>query len=551
MLEIRSGLVIERASHTSNIGPDIGKITESPRLMDMTDMELGDGASLSERISAIFSIGGDEEAIEYDELWWSWNALSRVGDEIASLIDDAGMSPDSGVALLVRNRPAVAAAILGRLASNRGYISINGMLPDKAVLADLNRVRHAVVVGTAEDLNRSGLVRAETNHGALVLELPVHPNEPVKVVATPSKGQEDRSPADRLKSGSSDIDMTTSGTTGRAKRIRIRQEHLLATVLEAQQSSGAGTAPVTRLHSGVSIAATPLSHIGGIFGLLMTVTQGRKLVLLDRFDAHKWSDLVERHRVIAGSLPPAAIRMVLDAGIPKSRLRSLKVISTGTAPLPRDLAERFEATYEIPLLQAYGATEFAGGLSSFTYRDYKKWGDRKRDSVGRPHPGVEFRIVDPDTRAILGPDEIGILEVRTGHNAVSNDAGTFTSTNDLARLDSDGYLYIHGRADDVIIRGGFKIDLGRLEDTLRSHPEIHDAGAVALSDERLGKVPIAGVVLEPGSSLSVDEIRRHVKDNLAPYAVPTRIALLPELPRNSTLKVLRPALTEMILREGS
>ena len=143
--------------------------------------------------------------------------------------------------------------------------------------------------------------------------------------------------------------------------------------------------------------------MSGIFRTLLNVTDGRRIALLERFRVDDFVALVERHRPKAVSLVPTALRMVLDADVDPESLRSIQVVTSGSAALPVAVQEAFESKYGIAVLPSYGATEFAGGVAGWTLPLHREWAERKRGSVGRPQPGRELRIVDSDTGAEL-PD---------------------------------------------------------------------------------------------------------------------------------------------------
>jgi len=230
--------------------------------------------------------------------------------------------------------------------------------------------------------------------------------------------------------------------------------------------------------------------------------------------------------------------MVLDADLPREDLKSLRAVTSGTAPLPPETAQAFEQKYGIPVLTLYGATEFAGGVAGWTLEDHRIWAERKRGSVGRAHPGCELRVVDPDDGRVLSPGATGLLEVRTAQMGADAD---WVRTTDLAVLDEDGFLWIKGRVDDAIIRGGFKIAPAEVAEVLERHPSVHEASVVGLPDARLGAVPVAAVELEEGAPrIDPDELRTFAARHLAKYQVPARILIVDALPRTPSLKVSQP-----------
>jgi acyl-coenzyme A synthetase/AMP-(fatty) acid ligase len=182
--------------------------------------------------------------------------------------------------------------------------------------------------------------------------------------------------------------------------------------------------------------------------------------------------------------------------------------------------------------------------------DRRKWGTEKRGSVGRPHPGVELRIVDPANGHDVEPGAVGVLLARAPQIAGAHQ-GEWTRTNDLARIDEDGFVFIEGRVDDVIIRGGFKVDPTSVAAILCQHEDVIDAAVIALPDERLGQVPGAAVVLAAGKQSRPEaelqaELQAWVRSHLAPYAVPVVIRPVDALPRTPTMKIAQVPLVELL-----
>jgi len=287
----------------------------------------------------------------------------------------------------------------------------------------------------------------------------------------------------------------------------------------------------------------PLVHVGGIFRAGGALRSGRRIAMMERFDVAEWHQLVLRHRPKAASLVPSAVKMILDAELPPQDLSSLRIVSAGTAALDPAVAEAFEARYEVPVLTTYGATEFAGGVAGWTLRDHREHGQAKRGSVGRANAGVELQVVDPETGAPLPVGEVGLLEVKTRQHSGT---GGWVRTTDLARLDAEGFLWVVGRADGAINRGGFKLLPGQIEKVLEQHPAVAEVSVVGLPDERLGEVPVAAVLLRGGSpAIDERELERFAREHLVGYQRPTRYRIVDELPRTPSMKVSQPAVREL------
>lgn len=198
-----------------------------------------------------------------------------------------------------------------------------------------------------------------------------------------------------------------------------------------------------------------------------------------------------------------------------------------------ELRAEFEGRYGIPLLWAYGATEFAGSVCSWTPELYRRYGADKPDSVGQPLPGVRVRIVDPDTATEVPTGTIGVLEA-----AVAVIGPEWVRTTDLASIDEDGFVTLHGRGDGAINRGGFKILPETVRRVLISHPSVLDACVVGVPDARLGAVPFAAVELRQEAAAPTEaELKNLVREALPSHHVPVAVAIVDALPRNAALKV--------------
>jgi acyl-CoA synthetase (AMP-forming)/AMP-acid ligase II len=169
---------------------------------------------------------------------------------------------------------------------------------------------------------------------------------------------------------------------------------------------------------------------------------------------------------------------------------------------------------------------------------HRQWATAKRGSVGRPQRGREIRVMSLEDDTQMPPGEQGRIEVRTT-------GGDWVRTTDLGRVDADGFVFIDGRIDDVIIRGGFKVNPAEIVGVLRSHPAVRDAGVTGLPDERLGQVPVAAVELTDGARATPEDLLAYVRERVSRYYVPARVIVVEELPRTPSLKVSQPALREL------
>jgi long-chain acyl-CoA synthetase len=347
-----------------------------------------------------------------------------------------------------------------------------------------------------------------------VLEGPVLVEEQVFSAAV----DEGTEPASVGRGADTALVLFTSGTTGLPKPIPI-SHGVVADRLAFYAKPIDPEVPQV-----VDMMSAPIFHIAGTLGLFVSLHQGKQMVLLPKFDPSRWLSLVERHRVTQTFVVPTMLRRILDhpdfAGTDLSSLRSL---SYGAAAAPVELVRRAVATFpEVDFSNTFGQTETLGAYAALTPEDHRR-GDRF-DSVGRPLPGVQLKIVEPGTDLEVEPGAVGEFVVRADQNTTTE----WLHTGDTGRQDDEGYLFLVGRLSDTINRGGEKFGPIEVEEVLRSHPSVVDAGAVGVPDPDLGeRVGAMVVVSEP---VSVDTLLRHCSSELATYKVPEYLEFADELP---------------------
>jgi long-chain acyl-CoA synthetase len=353
----------------------------------------------------------------------------------------------------------------------------------------------------------------------------------------------------------------TSGTTGLPKPISISHGVVGQRLAFYGAPIDPGEPPATDMMS------VPIFHIGGTLGLLISLYAGHELVVLPRFDAGEWLRAVEEHRVSQTFVVPTMLQRILDHPDLGSRdLSSLRQLSYGAAAAPVALVERaLDALPEVGFVNTFGQTETLGAYAALSPDDHRR--RHKLGSAGRPLPGVEVRIVDPagggdgEGQAI---GEVGEVWVRAAQNVTRD----WLHTGDLAFVDDEGYLHPVGRLADTINRGGEKFGPIEVEEALRAHPAVRDAGVAGLPDAELGQRVGAVVVLaaaeppasEPSTaeppttgSPTAAELRAFCAERLARYKLPDWIVFAADLPYSNLGKVSRTALAEVIaeaLRQG-
>jgi long-chain acyl-CoA synthetase len=495
------------------------------------------GNELVRHIQVVWSLDASAPAIEFHGRWLSWGDLRDAALAIDSTLTEFGIGAGAPVGVLLRNRPGLIAAVLALLISRRCIVSISPFQPTEAIHEDLRKLQLPAIIGDAQDWAGEGTMSLARDMGCLGLSLARDQLAPPEAV---SKRRKRGSYEDLTGTA---LEILTSGTTGTPKRIRISYRTIEDSIVDGTNRDGkagdakAGKAAIA-LKTTPTVMSAPLMHVSGLFGTLLAIFEARPLVLLEKFSVQGWADAVARHRIRFGSLPPTPMRMVLDANVPTEKLSSLLAVRAGTAPLPPQTQREFESRYGIPVLVQYGATEWMGGIAGWTLKDHKQYIATKLGSVGRPRGDVKLRVVDPDTGQEVPAGAAGVLEVQPIQRL---GASEWTRTSDLASIDGDGFLYIHGRADDTIIRGGFKIQLNHVADLLSRHPAVLEAAVIGIADERLGQVPVAAVELKPGvPPPSEAELKAYAQQQMPAYQVPVKLKVVEALPRTISMKVSRP-----------
>ncbi|MGV9482612.1 AMP-binding protein, partial [Gordonia aichiensis] len=269
----------------------------------------------------------------------------------------------------------------------------------------------------------------------------------------------------------------------------------------------------------IALVCVPPYHIAGVGAALSNLYAGRTTVYLRHFDAQRWITLVREEAVTNATVVPTMLDRIVTAlrAAPGPGLPSLRTLAYGGSRAPMPLVRAtLELLPEVGLVNAYGLTETSSTIAVSTPEDHRiafaatdPAIARRLGSVGRAVPGIELQIRAEDG-TVLTPGEIGELFVRgpqvsgvyRGLGSVLDDDGWFP-TRDLAALDADGYLFIGGRSDDTIIRGGENIAPAEIEDVLVEHPEVAQVAVVGLPDQQWGQILVADVVLSTSFKASV------------------------------------------------
>jgi acyl-CoA synthetase (AMP-forming)/AMP-acid ligase II len=333
----------------------------------------------------------------------------------------------------------------------------------------------------------------------------------------------------------------TSGTTGQPKPVPLRHDTVLALLDRVIGSLRAPRPDANSEHRAPmpNLVPVSLSLWAGIYQVLFAFRLGAAVVLMERFEPVEFARLVREFGIRSSVLPPAAMVMLADDPAVTS-LEPLRYVRSVSAPLSPIQARRFHDRFGVAVLNGYGQTELGGEVVGWTAADWKQFGAAKLGAVGRPHAGIEVRVRD------------GELQVRSQSTEPAGDlrervtSDGWLRTGDLARIDDDGFVWIDGRVSAMVNRGGLKVFPEEVEEHLREHPGVAEAAVAGVSDDRLGEVPWAFLVLRRGASVTADELREWCRVRMAAYKVPEGFTVVEALPRNEIGKVLRQELVPLV-----
>ncbi|PQD97293.1 AMP-dependent synthetase, partial [Mycobacterium sp. EPG1] len=453
----------------------------------------------------------DRTALVCDELRLSTAELSTLADGGAGVITASGARHlayvGTGGAMLplllfASARAAIPVTPLNYRLSAEGLRALLDRLPDPLVVVD-DEYRDAVgdsyrTIGSAEFLTAARTA------------------EPAAQFADPD---------------SVGVVLFTSGTTSTPKAVELSHTNLTSYIMGTVEFASA--AP-----DDAALICVPPYHIAGVSAALSNLYAGRKMVYLRHFDAQRWVDLVAAERVTSATVVPTMLdRIVTVLETTHTTLPTLRTLAYGGSKVPLPLVRKaLSLLPDVGFVNAYGLTETSSTIAVLTPDDHRAAltatddaAMRRLGSVGQPVPGIEVQI-RADDGTVLGPNEPGELYVRgeqvsgkyTGIGSVLDANGWFP-TKDVAYLDEAGYLFIGGRSDDTIIRGGENIAPAEIEDVLVEHPHVRDCAVVGADDPQWGQIIVAVVVAHHGAQPDPEELRAHVRSQLRGSRTPDRV----------------------------
>ena len=467
-----------------------------------------------------------EESLTYQQLF---DAARQAGKYLRD-------SETEYLALLDVSSLALPIGLFASAWAGKPFVPINYRLAAAEVKALLARIQPSLLVADQ--------ARLEVLSDAAVVE----PLERRAFVTMAREGDEQAQADWPMEPEDIAVLLFTSGTTGVPKAAVLRHRHLVSYAFSSVEFGAAE-------EEEVALVTVPPYHIAGVISVISSIYAGRRVVQLPNFNARDWLDIAQRERVTTAFVVPTMLAQIVREldGKTSAELPHLRAIAYGGGKMPGPLIERAMTLFpNTGFTQAYGLTETSSTICVLLPEDHR-FADasddlkvrRRLTSVGRPLPGVELQIRD-DSGTVLASGHRGEIYVRgeqvsgeyVGRGSVLDADGWFP-TRDAGELDEEGYLFLEGRADDVIVRGAENMSPGEIEDVLLRHPAVADVGVVGVPDEQWGEAVAAVVVLKAGAEASVEELQDLVRNQLRSSRVPQSIAFVGELPYNETGKLLR------------
>ena len=345
----------------------------------------------------------------------------------------------------------------------------------------------------------------------------------------------------------------TSGTTGAPKAAVLRQKHLVSYILGSVEFMGAD-------EEEAALVCVPPYHIAGIAAVLSSVYSGRRVVQLANFTAEKWVQIAHDEKITTAFVVPTMLSRIVEEldGAKNADMPHLQSLSYGGGKMPLSVIQRaMELFPGTDFTNAYGLTETSSTITVLGPDEHRLAAAsdeesirRRLVSVGVPLPGIELEIRDEEG-SVQPVGERGEIYVRgeqvsgeyEGRGSVVDNDGWFP-TRDAGFVDAEGFLFIDGRADDVIVRGGENMSPGEIEDVLLEHPAVSDVAVVGMPSEEWGEAVVAAVVI--ADEVMAEELQEWVKEHMRSSRVPQRIEFWDELPYNETGKLLRRVVKERL-----
>lgn len=501
----------------------------------------------------------DEIFIVHRDRRVSFPSFVELANSVSRSLSDMGIGPGDRVAVLSANNLEWCLTFWGTVDIGGILVGLNGWWKAEEIVYGLQHSGARVLVTDGPRLERIAghLDECRELEAVFVIgdeKLPSGEDSQLRPFSDLTREPSSKLPDVAIGEDDPAVIFYTSGTTGRPKGAISTHRSMIAnlqnTIFGAFASAMAGEGGAVGGGPMVALLTSPLFHVSGCHsGLVVGLALGIRLVILDgRFEPSKAMQLIQDEKVTLWATVPTMVwRVVEDPSRHDYDLSSVVQVAYGGSPSAAELQRRVKETFPNvrSLGNAYGLTESSSVATINSGTDL----ERRPDSVGRPMPVVDVKVVD-DSGQELATGSVGEIWIRGpivmpgywNDPEASAEAVTdgWLHTGDIGYIDADGYLYLTDRAKDMIIRGGENVYCVEIENRLEQHPSVAEAAVIGIPHPVLGEEVKAFVRPEPGSSITPEEARAWVAEALADFKVPKEVEITTEkLPRNASGKLLK------------
>ena len=486
----------------------------------------------------------DEPAITFEGRTFSFGELDARSSQVANALAAEGVGPGDRVAILDKNSVEYFELLFGGAKLNAVNVAVNWRLAAPEVAQILEDSDSKVLVVGAEFTTVLDAIAGDLSSIKKIVVVGGHPG--YDAFSDWVDGQPSTDPGVVPGPGDVCFQLYTSGTTGLPKGVMLTNANLFTLLPVAAPDWGFSA-------DSVNLVAMPLFHIGGSGYATVGLFVGCHTILMREVDPAAMLAIIPEQNVTNMFAVPAVLQfMLMMPGVNETDFSTLHTIVYGASPISVEVLAGSIKTFGSKFIQAYGMTETTGAIVALMPEDHDPDGPNahRLRAAGKAMPGVELRIIDPDTLTDAALGEVGEIWTRSGQNMLGywrkdeETRNTITEdgwlkTGDAGYLDADGYLFIHDRVKDMIISGGENIYPAEIENCLMSHPGIADVASFGVPSEKWGETVHAAVVKAAGADPTPEEIIAFARERLAHFKCPTSVSYVDALPRNPSGKILR------------
>ena len=495
----------------------------------------------------------DDVAFKFNDHEMTYGEYDLKANRVANGFIKGGCLPNSRIAVLAKNSVVYAEILFGSLKSRTALVGLNWRLAGAEVVFIVNDSRSEILFVGKEFYPLVDQIKHEFNHVKQIIAIDYKHDDWQSYDAWQSSF--DHSEPGLVGCGDDDvIQLYTSGTTGLPKGVRLTNKNINRATPMVKETWGKDWH-----EKSVNFILSPLFHIAGSNIVLMGVVFGCKNIVIPEPNPEKILHLIQTEKIETAFMVPALIQFILNhPDAAKTDFSSLRQIVYGASPISEDTLLRAIEIMGCEFWQVYGLTE-TSGIGTTLAPECHDPSSGKLRSCGKKYSGVDIKIVDQKGAEVF-PGEVGEITIKSSvvmkgywnRDEANNESiidGWFYS-GDAGYFDEDGFLFIYDRVKDMIISGGENIYPAEVENALMHHPDVIDAAAVGVPDDKWGETVKGFVVLKKDSKVRESDLIAATKNLIASYKCPSSINFITEMPRNPSGKILRRELRAPFWEDG-